>query len=317
MSEKAEELFSPAKPVPAVSVVMPLYNKEAYVGHAIRSVLSQTCGDFELIVVNDGSTDSSLKVVSRVEDSRVKVMDGPNRGVALARNRGVEAAGAELIAFIDADDVWFDRHLETLVEAAKRFPSAGVFANRYVDTLSPSGLQQPASYSVCLDYPCASLKGGPQLWTSAVMLRRAVFSATGGFPAGESHGEDMAVWMRASIIAPVVFSDYVGAYYRRTGDGLAATLIAGPDAFMKALDDMVAAGTGSHEVRACLVAHKAKIALAHALTAFGYGRKDVAAQFVGMAKALGYRGYKLLLFRGMSYLPNRFCASLVKLYAAM
>lgn len=317
MSEKSVESFPPAKAAPAVSIVMPLYNKEAYVGYAIQSVLRQTYGEFELIVVNDGSTDSSLKAASSVEDSRVKVIDGPNRGVALARNRGVESSSAELIAFIDADDVWFDRHVETLVEAARRFPAAGIFANRYVDTLSPSSLPQVTTYSVCPDYPCASLKGGPQMWTSAVMLRRDVFSATGGFPSGESHGEDMAVWMRASMIAPVVFSNYVGAYYRRTGDGLAATLITGPDAFMKALDDLVASGESSQEVRDCLSAHKAKIALAHALTAFMYGRKDVASQFVGMAKALGYWRHKVLLFRGMSYLPSRVSAMLVKLYAAI
>ena len=293
---------------------MPLYNKEAYVGQAIRSVLGQTFCDFEMIVVNDGSTDSSLNVASNIEDSRIKILDYPNRGVALARNRGVEACVAKLIAFIDADDVWFELHLETLVEAAKRFPAAGMFANRYANTLSSGGSRHNASYSLCVNYPCASLNGGPQVWTSAVMLRRDVLSATGGFPINESHGEDMAVWMRASLIAPVVFSDYVGAYYRQTDDGLASKLIRGPDALMKALDEMLDSAEGSWELKKCLAAHKVNIALAHAITAFGYGRKDVAAEFVGMAKGFGCFGRKVFVLRAMRYLPNWLCMLVVMLY---
>ena len=317
MPERAAVSISSVKAAPSVSIVMPLYNKEAYVGHAIRSVLGQIFCDFEMIVVNDGSTDSSLKAASSIKDSRIKILDCPNRGVALARNRGVEASVANLIAFIDADDVWFERHLETLVEAAKRFPAAGMFANRYTKSLSSGGSQHNVNYSLCTNYPCASLNRGTQVWTSAVMLRRDVLSATGGFPIGESHGEDMAVWMRASLIAPVVFSDYVGAYYRQTGDGLASKLIRGsdgPDAFMKALDEMLDAADGSQELKNCLVAHKANMALAHAVTAFGYGRKDVAAEFVGKAKGFGYSGLKVFVLRVMSHLPNRLCALLVQLY---
>ena len=301
----------------AVSIVMPLYNKEAYVSHAIHSVLGQTFCDFEMIVVNDGSTDSSLKVASSIEDSRIKILDCHNGGVALARNRGVEAAASKLIAFIDADDVWFERHLETLVEAAKRFPTAGMFANRYTSKPSLGRPRQNVNYSLCDNYPCATLKGGRQVWTSAVMLRREVLNATGGFPLGESHGEDMVVWMRASLIAPVVFSDLVGAYYRKTGDGLALKLIQGPDAFMKVLDKMINSADGSRELKSCLVAHKANIALAHAITAFGLGRKDVATEFVCMAKGLGYRGRKIFVLRAMSYFPNRLCALVVKLYTAL
>lgn len=296
---------------------MPLYNKEAYVGHAMRSVLGQTFSDVELIVVNDGSTDSSLKVAKSFEDSRVKILDCSNQGVARARNHGVEASTANWIAFIDADDVWFDLHLEILVGAVKKFPAAGMFANRYVSRLSPSGSSHHIRYSLCADYPCASLRGGPQVWTSAMMLRRDIFIATGGFPVGESHGEDMAVWMRASLIAPVVFSDYVGAYYRQTGDGLASKLIRGPDAFMRALDEMLDSAKISQELKNCLIMHKANIALAHAITAFGYGRKDVAAEFVGLAKGSGYFGRKLFVLQAMSYLPRWLCALLIKQYGVI
>ena len=197
------------------------------------------------------------------------------------------------------------------------FPAAGMFANRYTHTLPQGGSRQVATYSLCANYPCASLTGGPQVWTSAVMLRRDVFTATGGFPVRESHGEDMAVWMRASLIAPVVFSDYVGVYYRRTGDGLASKLITGPDAFMKALDEMLDSAKGFRELTQCLAAHKVNIALAHAITAYGYGRKDVAAEFIGMANGSEGFGRKVFVLRAMSYLPEWLCVLLVRLHTLL
>src|SRR5687767_5084005 len=97
-----------------VSVVMPAYNAQGTIGGAISSVLSQTYGDLELVVVDDGSTDRTAAIAS-AHDGAVRVVQQENRGVAAARNRGIAEAQGELIAFCDSDDIWFDQHLEALV----------------------------------------------------------------------------------------------------------------------------------------------------------------------------------------------------------
>ena len=86
------------------SVVIPLYNKEHYIGKTLKSVLNQTFQDFEIIVVNDGSTDHSLDAARSIKSDRVQIISQENAGVAVARNTGIEHASAEYIAFLDADD---------------------------------------------------------------------------------------------------------------------------------------------------------------------------------------------------------------------
>ena len=91
---------------PFFSVVIPLYNKEDTVLRALESVRQQTFNDFEVIVVNDGSTDNSYYVIEHYDKLKIKLLNQENKGVSFARNRGVEEAKAELIAFLDADDEW-------------------------------------------------------------------------------------------------------------------------------------------------------------------------------------------------------------------
>ena len=87
-------------------VVIPLYNKEVYIKNTLNSVLAQTIKDFEIIVVNDGSTDKSAEVVKSLSDPRIRLINQVNAGVSVARNRGINEAKADLIAFLDGDDEW-------------------------------------------------------------------------------------------------------------------------------------------------------------------------------------------------------------------
>ena len=89
-----------------ISVVIPLYNKEKYIKRAIESVLNQTFQKFEIIVVNDGSTDKSAEIVQNIKDPRIRLINQKNAGVSAARNRGIQEAKYEYIAFLDADDFW-------------------------------------------------------------------------------------------------------------------------------------------------------------------------------------------------------------------
>ncbi len=95
--------------MPKISVVVPAYNSQNTISETITSVLQQTFSDFELIVINDGSTDRTLELLSDVKDARLKVYSYPNGGLPTARNRGIVRATGEFISFIDADDLWDTR----------------------------------------------------------------------------------------------------------------------------------------------------------------------------------------------------------------
>ena len=119
---------------PRFSVIMPLYNKERYVKKAIESVIAQTYRDFELIIIDDGSTDNSLEVVRglKIEDRRLKILTQSNSGVAVARNNGVAASEGEYMCFLDADDWWEANFLEEMDRLITEYPEAGLCATNYI-----------------------------------------------------------------------------------------------------------------------------------------------------------------------------------------
>lgn len=109
-----------------VSIILPTYNRADSLPTAIRSVLNQTHKDFELIVVDDGSTDATETVLAAQRDPRIRILRHPvNRGVAAARNTGIAAATAEVLAFIDSDDVWDEEKLASQLEIFERYPAVG------------------------------------------------------------------------------------------------------------------------------------------------------------------------------------------------
>ncbi len=116
---------------PAVSIVIPLYNMEPYIGRALNSVLAQTIQDFEVIVVDDGSTDQGAKVVGGFYDHRIHLIQQPNQGVSAARNRGIKESQSDLIAFLDADDEWLPGFLDTILRLRASYPDAGLYGTAY------------------------------------------------------------------------------------------------------------------------------------------------------------------------------------------
>ena len=101
-------------PTPAISIIMPLYNKAAQVLDTVASVAAQTVSDWELVIVDDGSTDDGPALVRALGDARIRMVSQTNAGVSAARNRGVELARADLVTFLDADDLWFPEFLATV-----------------------------------------------------------------------------------------------------------------------------------------------------------------------------------------------------------
>jgi len=131
---------------PLLSVVIPLYNKARYIRRALDSVLAQTFEDFEVIVVNDGSTDGSEKVVERYTDPRVRLVSQENVGECAARNRGIAEARANLVAFLDADDEWLPGHLAAISRLAEKYPECGAYCTNH-KTVGTDGRLRPSSFT--------------------------------------------------------------------------------------------------------------------------------------------------------------------------
>lgn len=185
--------------MPAVSVVIPVFNGAAFVTRAIQSVLGQTLTDLELIVVDDGSTDDTAAVVRAIKDSRLQYVYQPNQGPSVARNNGIRRAIGDWIAFLDSDDYWLPTKLEAQLARAREVPAAGIVycAAKYLDPAGniindlPAIVEGSVLPEMLLDN-CVS--GG----TSSAALRRDVLDAIGPFDERMSCCEDWDLWVRAA-----------------------------------------------------------------------------------------------------------------------
>ena len=136
-----------------ISVVIPLYNKEHQIAETLRSVLEQTFQDFEVVIVDDGSTDKSSEEALKIRDPRIRFVRQENAGVSAARNRGIEEARFDLIAFLDADDRWKPEYLQTQYDPSAA--SLPVITNSYM----------PTDPSIPQSYGNWRLKGRTAFWT--------------------------------------------------------------------------------------------------------------------------------------------------------
>lgn len=187
-----------------ISVVIPLYNKATSISSTLECVLNQTFTDWEVVVVDDGSTDDSANIVSSMGDSRIRLIRQPNAGVSAARNRGAIEAEGEFIAFLDADDEWDKNYLSTQYELTQKYPDCDVFAMNYefqdINGKKTSTIINKLPFNdadgVLSNYFEVASCSHPPLWTSAVMVRKSAFQNIEGFPVGIKSGEDLLTWAR-------------------------------------------------------------------------------------------------------------------------
>ncbi len=205
---------------PAVSVILPTYNRAWCLRRAIVSVLAQTWTDFELLVVDDGSTDNTADVVASIGDARVRYIKAErNAGVSAARNLGVQQARAELIAFQDSDDEWRVEKLERLVGAVRADTGLVACGHICVDDMSMSflGIDSPEEVLDVTGMVVLRLPGASR-W----LVRRQLVVDLGGFDVELDCFEDWELALRISERQRVLFVNQPLHLYSKTPDSLFA-----------------------------------------------------------------------------------------------
>jgi glycosyltransferase involved in cell wall biosynthesis len=218
-----------------VTVVIPLFNKQKAIERSISSVLLQSLPPNELIIVDDGSTDNSLKIARKglqraSNQIRCKIISQENAGVSVARNRGADEASSDYIAFLDADDEWLPDYLEELQELALAFPAAGVLTLRCAKINSngqlvpePSPLPEPF-FGIVHTILEAYRKGYGIIHTSSIALKKDTWERSEKFPVGARKSQDMFLWLKLCMTESFAHSsrtlsiwhdDYSGVPHRK------------------------------------------------------------------------------------------------------
>ncbi|HEV2816389.1 MAG TPA: glycosyltransferase [Allosphingosinicella sp.] len=204
------------------SIVMPLWNKRHTLAATVATVLDQSWRDFELVVVDDGSTDGGAALLAGFGDPRIRTLAQANAGPGAARNAGIAAARHDWIAFLDADDLWLPDHLAELDRVRRLFPDAGLIGTAFVrrgrDELDPPAGPDPPVIAT-IDYFERQASGAPALHTSTAAIPRTTHEALGGF-VDHKQSEDSEYWARIALELPVATSSRVTAIYRLDTGGI-------------------------------------------------------------------------------------------------
>jgi GT2 family glycosyltransferase len=220
---------------PRVSVVIPLYNKAATVERALRSIADQTFRDFDVVIVDDGSTDDGARLAEQFPDERVRVIRQENRGPGAARNRGVTESAAELVAFLDADDEWLPEFLErsvALIDVTEPRVAAVVFGflegsdRRPTESFWRRNGLQPGPLRLVPSTPAplvVTLLQYMNPW--AMLVRRDALSRYGGFyEAGCRYAEDNYLWLKLILNDAVCIALEPLVWWHSEASGLSRNL---------------------------------------------------------------------------------------------
>ncbi|ARN77628.1 hypothetical protein BST97_06265 [Nonlabens spongiae] len=196
---------------PFFSVAIAVYNKEKYIVETMESVLAQDFDDFEVVVVDDGSTDRSMELIKNMKNDRIRIFTQENQGASAARNHAIAKCSGKYIALIDADDLWTQHHLSDIKELIQTFPEAQLFATHYEVMYTPH-YKVEANYSVEIskrtvmidDYFAGSMQRS-LITSSSVAFTREAFEKAGKFAPDIKSGEDTDLWIRLTLEYPLAF----------------------------------------------------------------------------------------------------------------
>ena len=210
------------------SIVIPAYNAEKNIKTSIQSVLNQTRQDFEIIVVDDGSTDGTKGNIEQYEDNKIIYIYQENAGVSAARNRGIQESNGEFVCFLDADDEWKSNHLEVLQSLIEKYGHCGLFITGYDIRLNTGEIVRKSEHilrGIAEEHFVSDngfdvlMKNGYFFNTNTMCCRREVFDKVGGFEIGVKNGEDDDMWFRIFTYYPIAVSKISTTIYNRTNCG--------------------------------------------------------------------------------------------------
>lgn len=204
------------------SVIIPVFNKAETIAESIKSVLSQTEKDFELIIVNDGSSDKLHEVLK--DFPSITILNQKNGGVSVARNTGIREAKGDYICFLDADDLWLPNHLEELNILIKEYPQTNIAFTSHIETL-PDGttchsnkfLRKLPDRFLCENlFEMLNINSYSIINTNCACINRNFINEKNiYFEPGEKIGEDTDMWFRVALESSVAFSKCETTIYRR------------------------------------------------------------------------------------------------------
>jgi glycosyltransferase involved in cell wall biosynthesis len=201
---------------PFFSIIIPLYNKEDYIENTIKSVINQSFKDFEIIIVNDGSTDESLNILKKINDSRIKIYSNANSGLAYSRNYGIKKATAQYIALLDADDLWTNDYLACIFNLITLYKNEFVFATNnhtWFKKTQPNltlGSEKQCSATLIKDY----FSFGKNIFSySSVVFHNSVFNTIGYFDETVNHGEEEVFSIKCFLKYNLVYCSMKKVFY--------------------------------------------------------------------------------------------------------
>jgi glycosyltransferase involved in cell wall biosynthesis len=210
------------------SAIIPLYNKQNTIQRAIRAVLAQTVQDFELIIVDDGSTDGSYAAASAISDPRIKIIRQENRGVSAARNRGVAEANCDWVAFLDADDEWLPEFLQKMLDLMAKFSQCRIFGCLYYRfdgkntyTVTTSIANFPIGWEGEFDNYFEYINELIPYNSSSVVISKESLVEIGGLPENIPFMEDTDTWTRRALSYDSAFLNLPLTIYHLESDNRA------------------------------------------------------------------------------------------------
>ena len=209
--------------MPVISVIVPVFNGEKTISETIRSILNQTFQDLEILIINDGSTDNTLEILSEFEDERIKIFSYENGGLPVARNRGIEQSSGDFVTFLDADDLWEPEKLEEQLKSLRHNPKAGVSYSwtSFIDENSQFLYAwEPVYYSGDV-YPDLLLRNFISSGSN-IMIKRSVIEKAGYFDPNLKSVEDWDYYLRLAALCEFAVVPKYHILYRKSSQSMTA-----------------------------------------------------------------------------------------------